>query len=134
MTPARREVLALAAGALMASAIAGSAFALDYPMRPVRIVEGFGGGGTPDLISRLIAQWLTPRLGQPFVVENKTGAAGNIATEAVVKAAPDGYTPLACLSANAINPALYRNLDFDLLRDAAPGWAKVVKYSGAKAD
>jgi tripartite-type tricarboxylate transporter receptor subunit TctC len=86
----------------------------------VRIVEGFGGGGTPDLISRLMAAWLAQRLHQPFVVENKTGAAGNIATETVVKAAPDGYTLLTCLSANAVNTTLYPNLDFNFLRDTVP--------------
>jgi tripartite-type tricarboxylate transporter receptor subunit TctC len=117
MRPRRREFLALATGAVAAAALPSFAFALDYPTRPVRIVEGFGGGGTPDLISRLIAQWLSQRLGQPFVVENKTGAGGNIATEAVIKAAPDGYTLLTAVSANAINPSLYHNLDFDFLRD-----------------
>jgi tripartite-type tricarboxylate transporter receptor subunit TctC len=120
----RREFLRIfvnAAGGIAAvTALPRVASALDYPTRPVRIVEGFGGGGTPDLISRLIAQWLTQRLGQPFVVENKTGASGNIATEAVIKAAPDGYTLLTCLSANAINASLYRNLDFDFLRDTVP--------------
>ncbi len=119
MRPQRREFLALA-GAVAAAAFPPSAFALDYPARPVRIIEGFGGGGTPDLISRLIAQWLSQRLGQPFVVENKTGAAGNIATETAVKAAPDGYTLLTAVSANAINPSLYHNLDFDFLRDMVP--------------
>ncbi len=116
----RREFLTLAAGAMTAPVFPRLAFALDYPTRPVRIFEGFGGGGTPDLISRLIGQWLSQRLGQPFVVENKTGAAGNIATETVVKAAPDGYTLLTCLSANAINASLYRNLDFNFLRDTEP--------------
>jgi tripartite-type tricarboxylate transporter receptor subunit TctC len=116
----RRQFFALAAGAGAAWAFPRLAHAADYPTRPVRIVEGFGGGGTPDLVSRLIGQWLAERLGQPFVVENKTGAAGNIATEAVVKAAPDGYTLLTCLSANAINSSLYTNLDFDFLRDTAP--------------
>jgi tripartite-type tricarboxylate transporter receptor subunit TctC len=112
--------LALVIGAVAAASLWTFAFALDYPTRPVRIVEGFGGGGTPDLISRLMAQWLAQRLGQPFVVENKTGAAGNIATETVVKAAPDGYTPLTCLSANAVNTTLYPNLDFNFLRDTVP--------------
>jgi tripartite-type tricarboxylate transporter receptor subunit TctC len=120
MRPQRREFLVLAAGAIVAAAVAGSAFALDYPTRPVRIVEGFGVGGTPDLISRLIAQWLTERLGQRFIVDNRTGASGNIATESVVKAAPDGYTLLTCLSANAINASLYHNLSFDFLRDTVP--------------
>jgi tripartite-type tricarboxylate transporter receptor subunit TctC len=116
----RRKFLALAAGASAAWVFPRLASALDYPTRPVRIVEGFGGGGTPDLVSRLIGQWLAERLGQPFIVENKTGAAGNIATETVVKAAPDGYTLLTCLSANAVNMTLYPNLDFNFLRDTAP--------------
>ncbi len=120
MRAQRRNFLALAAGAAAAAALPVCALALDYPTRPVRIVEGFGGGGTPDLISRLIAQWLSQRLGQPFVVENKTGASGNIATETVVQAVPDGYTLLTSLSANAINASLYRDLDFDFLRDTVP--------------
>jgi len=110
----------LATAAAAAPVLPGLASAFDYPTRPVRIFEGFGGGGTPDLVSRLIGQWLTQRLGQPFIVENKTGAAGNIATETVVKAPPDGYTLLTCLSANAINVSLYRNLDFNFLRDTMP--------------
>jgi tripartite-type tricarboxylate transporter receptor subunit TctC len=121
MTIIRREFLRLAAGvAVSAAALPRPAFALDYPTRPVRIFEGFGGGGTPDLVSRLIGQWLAERLGQPFVVENRTGAAGNLATEAVVTAAPDGYTLLTCLSANAVNASLYDKLDFNFLRDMAP--------------
>jgi tripartite-type tricarboxylate transporter receptor subunit TctC len=120
MKPQRRQFLTLAMGAVAAAAFPPFAMALDYPTRPVRIIEGFGGGGTPDLISRLIAQWLSQRLGQPFVVENKTGAAGNLATETVIKAASDGYTLLTTVSANAINPSLYRNLDFDFLRDTVP--------------
>jgi tripartite-type tricarboxylate transporter receptor subunit TctC len=118
--PLRRELLFWAMGAVAAAIVPTLAFALDYPTRPVRIIEGFGVGGTPDLISRLIAQWLTQRLGQPFVVDNRTGASGNIATEAVVKAAPDGYTLLTCLSANAINASLYHNLSFNFLRDTVP--------------
>jgi tripartite-type tricarboxylate transporter receptor subunit TctC len=89
-------------------------------VRPVKVFEGFGGGGTPDLVSRLIGQWLSEKLGQPFVVENRTGAAGNIATEAVVTAPPDGYTLLTCLSANAINASLYEHLEFNFLRDTTP--------------
>jgi len=116
----RRRFLSLATAAAAAPVLPGLASAFDYPTRPVRIFEGFGGGGTPDLVSRLIGQWLTQRLGQPFIVENKTGAAGNIATETVVKAPPDGYTLLTCLSANAINVSLYRNLDFNFLRDTMP--------------
>ncbi len=120
MKPSRREFSSLAWPAAALSLFPRLARAADYPTRPVRIFEGFGGGGTPDLLSRLFGQWLSQRLGQPFVVENKTGAAGNIATEAVLKAPPDGYTLLTCLTANAINASLYRNLDFDFLRDTAP--------------
>src|SRR5258708_3198123 len=116
----RRDLLSMAAGAVAASALPRLASALDYPVRPVRIFEGFGGGGTPDLVSRLIGQWLAERLGQPFVVENRTGAAGNLATQAVVTAAPDGYTLLTCLSANAVNTTLYEKLDFNFLDDMAP--------------
>ncbi len=119
----------MAANVMAASTVAGAvagtmlprpALAADYPVRPVKILEGFGGGGTPDLISRLIAQWLSEKLGQPFVVENRTGAGGNIATEAAIRSAPDGYTLLTCLSANAINATLYQHLNFDFLRDTTP--------------
>jgi tripartite-type tricarboxylate transporter receptor subunit TctC len=110
----------MAAGAVVASMLPRPAAALDYPTRPVKIFEGFGGGGTPDLVSRIIGQWLSERLGQPFVVENRTGAAGNLATEAVVTAPPDGYTLLTCLSANAVNATLYDKLDFNFLHDMAP--------------
>jgi tripartite-type tricarboxylate transporter receptor subunit TctC len=116
----RRRSLLLAAGTAATGVFPCFAAALDYPVRPVRIFEGFGGGGTPDLVSRLIGQWLAERLGQPFVVENRTGAAGNLATQAVVTAAPDGYTLLTCLSANAVNSTLYEKLDFNFLHDMAP--------------
>ncbi len=116
----RRRFLSLAVASAAAPGFACVAGAADYPTRPVRIFEGFGGGGTPDLISRVFAQWLSERLGQPFVVENRTGAAGNLATEAALAATPDGYTLLTCLSANAINASLYKNLKFDFLRDTAP--------------
>jgi tripartite-type tricarboxylate transporter receptor subunit TctC len=115
----RRQCLAAAAGAT-AVAWPRQVFALDYPVRPVKVFEGFGGGGTPDLVSRLIGQWLSEKLGQPFIVENRTGAAGNIATEAVVTAPPDGYTLLTCLSANAINASLYDHLEFNFLHDTVP--------------
>jgi tripartite-type tricarboxylate transporter receptor subunit TctC len=116
----RRQSLLLAAGTAAIGVLPRFAVALDYPTRPVRIFEGFGGGGTPDLVSRLIGQWLAERLGQPFVVENRTGAAGNLATQAVAAAAPDGYTLLTCLSANAVNASLYDKLDFNFLHDLAP--------------
>ena len=115
----RRHFLCLAAAAA-ASAVPRTASALDYPTRPVRIIDGFGGGSTPDLVSRLIGQWLSERLHQPFVVDNRVGAGGNIAAEVVAKAAPDGYTLLTCVTADAINATLYSKLDFDFIRDFAP--------------
>jgi tripartite-type tricarboxylate transporter receptor subunit TctC len=112
--------LHLAAWAASLSAFTLAAFALDYPTRPVRIVEGFGAGGTPDLLSRLTGNWLAERLGQPFIVENRPGAGSNVATQTVVAAPPDGYTLLTCLTANAINASLYEKLDFNFMRDIAP--------------
>jgi tripartite-type tricarboxylate transporter receptor subunit TctC len=114
----RRYFLGLAAAA--AAAVSRSASALDYPTRPVRVVDGFGGGSTPDLVSRLIGQSLAERLHQPFVVDNRVGAGGNIAAEAVAKAAADGYTLLTCVTANAINATLYGKLDFKFPGDFAP--------------
>ena len=115
----RRQFLYLAAAAA-ASAVPRTATALDYPTRPVRIIDGFGGGSTPDLVARLIGQWLSERLHEPFVVDNRVGAGGNIAAEAVAKAAPDGYTLLTCVTANAINATLYTKLNFDFIHDFAP--------------
>ena len=116
----RRRFLQLAAGVATLSGLPRRAAALDYPTRPVRLIEGYGSGGTPDTVSRIIAQWLSERLGQPFFVENRNGASGNIATEAVATAAPDGYTLLTCASANPINAALYDKLNFNFIRDIAP--------------
>ena len=96
------------------------ASALDYPTRPVRIVAGFAAGGGVDLTARLIGQWLTDRLGQSFVTENRPGAGGNIGTEAVVRAPADGYTLLMAGTFNAINATLYDNLNFNFIRDIAP--------------
>ena len=115
----RRDLFGIAAGAA-AAVCPRLASATDFPVRPVRMFEGFGVGGTPDLISRLMGQWLSERLGQPFIIENRTGAAGNLATEAVLKSPPDGYTLLTCLSANAVNVSLYPHLDYNFLRDSAP--------------
>jgi tripartite-type tricarboxylate transporter receptor subunit TctC len=120
MTLRRRRFLFLAAGAAAAPILPRLASALDYPTRPVHLVVEVAAGGSPDIIGRLIAQWLSDRLGQPFVVDDRSGAAGNIATEFVVHAAPDGYTLLLAMSANAINPSIYTDLNFNFMRDAAP--------------
>jgi tripartite-type tricarboxylate transporter receptor subunit TctC len=120
MLLSRRHLFSAAAGACAASALPRAAAALDYPTRPVRLIEGYGAGGTPDLISRVIGGWLSQQLGQPFVVENRDGASGNIATEGVVNAAPDGYTLLTVTSANTINMTLYPDLKFNFVRDIAP--------------
>jgi tripartite-type tricarboxylate transporter receptor subunit TctC len=120
MALSRRQFLRSAAAGTALSAFPGFALALDYPVRPVRIFEGFGAGSTPDLVSRLVGQWLSAQLGQPFVVENRTGAGGSVAAEAVVAAPSDGYTLLTCVTANTINAALDDKLDFNLVRDFAP--------------
>src|SRR5271154_3130307 len=113
----RRRFLSLAVGAAASPVFLRTSYALDYPTRPVRIFEGFGAGSTPDLVSRLWGQWLSDHLGQPFVVENRTGAGGNVAAEAVVGTAADGYTLLTCVTAHAINATLYEKLDYNFLRD-----------------
>jgi tripartite-type tricarboxylate transporter receptor subunit TctC len=110
----------MALSAAVAPALARKAMAEVYPARPVRLVVEVAAGGSPDIIARLLAQWLSERLGQPFVVENRAGAAGNIATEYVSKAVPDGYTLLLSMSANAINTTVYRDLPFNFIRDLAP--------------
>jgi tripartite-type tricarboxylate transporter receptor subunit TctC len=120
MTLPRRQFLHLAIGAVGVSSLPRPAFASDYPTRPVRIIEGLGAGSTPDLVWRLVGQWLGERLGQPFVVDNRSGAGGNVATQTVVAAAPDGYTLLAVTTANAINASLYEQLEFNFIRDIAP--------------
>jgi tripartite-type tricarboxylate transporter receptor subunit TctC len=115
----RRKLLRLA-GAFGAAAWSQAAGAETYPARPVRILVGYAAGGGLDIAARMIGQWLSERFGQQFVVENRTGAATNIATEAVVRAPPDGYTLLLANAANAINATYYQNLGFDFLRDIAP--------------
>src|SRR5262249_41435984 len=118
--PHRRQFLHLAAGASALPAVARIASAQAYPSRPVRIMVGFAAGSTSDIYARLVGQWLSERVAQPFVVENRPGAGGNIGTAAVVTAPPDGYTLLMIASANAINATLYERLNFDFLRDIAP--------------
>jgi tripartite-type tricarboxylate transporter receptor subunit TctC len=116
----RRNFLHLAAGAAALPAVSRFAFAQAYPTRPVRMIVGFAPGGATDIMARLIGQWLSERLGQQFVIENRPGAGSNIGTEAVVNAAPDGYTLLVVTSVNAINATLYEKLNFNLIRDVAP--------------
>jgi tripartite-type tricarboxylate transporter receptor subunit TctC len=120
MTLRRRTFLHLAASAATLPAVSMIARAQAYPSRPVRIVVGFPAGGATDIQARLMGQWLSDRLGQQFIVENRAGASGNIGTEAVAKAPADGYTLLQIVTPNAINAALYSNLSFDFIRDIAP--------------
>jgi tripartite-type tricarboxylate transporter receptor subunit TctC len=116
----RRQFLHLAAGATALPTVSRIARAQAYPARPVRILVGYTAGGGVDVTARLIGQWLSERLGQPFIVENRPGAGTNIATEAVVRSPPDGYTLLLATAAGAINATLYENLNFDFMRDVAP--------------
>jgi tripartite-type tricarboxylate transporter receptor subunit TctC len=125
----RRRFLHLAAGAVALPAVARVARAQAYPTRPVRLIVGFAAGGPSDITARLIGQWLSERLGQTFIIENRPGAGGNLATEMVVRARPDGYTLLEASSTNAWNTTLYRNLSFDFIRDIAPV-ASLCRYAG----
>src|SRR3954462_15188652 len=120
MRPSRRRLLSLAGVAPLLPAFARMAAAQTYPAQPVRLLVGFPAGGPNDILGRLIAQWLSDRLGQPFVIENRPGGSGNIATEAVVRAPADGYTLLLAADANAINATLYDKLNFNFTRDIAP--------------
>ena len=120
MSLPRRHFLRLAAGAAALPALPRMARAQGYPTRPVRILVGFAAGGPNDLVARLMGQWLSERLGQPFIVENRPGAATNIATEAAVRAPADGYTLLLLGSTGAVNATLYDNLNFNLIRDTVP--------------
>src|SRR6266699_382050 len=116
----RRTFLHLAAGAAALPAVSRFAWAQTYPTKPVRILVGFAPGGGVDIMARLIGQWLSERLGQPFVIENRPVAGTNITTQVVVSAPPDGYTLLLVNAANAINATFYGNLNFNFLRDIAP--------------
>jgi tripartite-type tricarboxylate transporter receptor subunit TctC len=116
----RRQLLQFAAGLVTLPAVPRMALALDYPTRPVHWIVPVAPGGGNDIFARMMAQWLSQRLGQPFVVENRPGAANNLGTEMVAKATPDGYTLLLASSNNASNAALYEHLNFDFARDIAP--------------
>ena len=116
----RRRLLQLSAGAAVSGALPGFAFALDYPARPVRIIVPYPPGIAPDIVARLVAQALSARLKQQFVVDNRPGGASNVGTSIVAHAVPDGYTLLVVTTTNTINTSLYDNLDFNLIRDIAP--------------
>jgi tripartite-type tricarboxylate transporter receptor subunit TctC len=118
--PHRRQFLHLAAGAAALPSVSRVASAQAYPTRPVRIIVGFAPGSASDIVARLLGQWLSERLGQQFIIEHRPGAASNIATEAVVRAPPDGYTLLVVSTASAINATLYDKLSFNFIRDIAP--------------
>src|SRR5262245_8167591 len=127
MKLSRRQFLHLAAGAAALPAVSRFAWAQAYPTRPVRLIVPFAPAGPRDITARLMGQWLSERLGQPFVIENRTGAGGNTGTEAVVRASPDGYTLLMVGSLNTINATLYEKLSFNFIRDIAPV-ASVIRY------
>src|SRR4051795_8402120 len=120
MIYARRQFLQLATVFATAPAVTRRAWALDYPTRAVRIIVPFPAGGAADISGRVIGQWLSERLGQPFVIENRPGGGTNIGTEAVATAPPDGYTLLLVGASNAVNATLYEKLPFNLVRDITP--------------
>jgi tripartite-type tricarboxylate transporter receptor subunit TctC len=127
MTPRRREFLRLALGAAALSGTSRLAWAQAYPSRPIRLVVGFPPGGATDIVARIVGQSLSERLGQPVVVENRTGGGSNIAAQAVVNSAPDGYTLLVATGSNAVNATFYESLPFNFLRDFEPV-AGLVRY------
>jgi len=116
----RRSFLSLAAGAAVLPVASRIVCAQAYPTRPVRLIVPFGAGGAPDILARLVGQWLSERLGQPFVVENRPGANGNLGTQGVIEAPADGHMLLLASFANVVNASLYQNLSFDFIRDTAP--------------
>ncbi len=120
MTLPRRGFLHLSTGVVAISALGRVANAQNYPTRPVHLVLGFGPGNAPDIVARLIGQWLSEHLGQPVIVENRPGAGSNVGTEAVVRSTPDGYTLLYVTTANATNATLYQQLNYNFIRDIAP--------------
>jgi tripartite-type tricarboxylate transporter receptor subunit TctC len=116
----RRQFLQFAGAVAAAPALPQLASALDYPTRPVRIIVGFAAGGPQDIVARLTGQWLSEKLGQSFIIENRPGAGGNVGAQTVVRAPADGYTLLTCATTNTINTTLYDNLNFNFIRDIAP--------------
>jgi tripartite-type tricarboxylate transporter receptor subunit TctC len=120
VTLPRRRFLQIAAGAAALPALQSTASAQAWPAQPVRVIVMYPPGSAPDIFGRLTGQWLSDRLGQPFIIENKTGAGGNLATEFVVRAPADGYTILLAVSTNSVNPSLYPNLNHNFIRDIAP--------------
>src|SRR5690349_16970131 len=118
--PGRSPLVAACCAAALVLLGLENSYAVDYPTRPVHWVVGYPAGGTTDIIARLVGQWLSERLGQQFIIENKPGAGNNIGTQAVINAPPDGYTVLLVNPANAINATLYQKLPFNFLRDIAP--------------
>src|SRR5262245_6230675 len=120
MKPPRRAFLQLMAAVAVLWTVPGTAMAQTYPMRPVRLIVGVAPGGTLDIVARLMGQWLSERLGQPFIIEDRPGAGTNIGTEAVARAPADGHTLLLVAPPNAINATLYEKLTFNFIRDIAP--------------
>ena len=116
----RRRFLHVAAGVAALPIVSHRAWGQAYPSKPVHLINGFAPGGSADILARLLAQWLSERMGQQFVVENRAGAGTNIATESVINAAPDGHTLLFVTGANFINATLYQNLKFNFINDIAP--------------
>jgi tripartite-type tricarboxylate transporter receptor subunit TctC len=125
----RRRVLQLGAGAALVASLPHGAKSETYPSRPVRLLVGYAAGGVNDICARLTAQWLSQRLGQQFIVEDRPGGGSNLATEAVVRANPDGYMLLEASTSNAWNATLYQNLNFDFIRDIAPVAGTVLTYN-----
>lgn len=120
MTLRRRQFLQLGAAAMAATAGSPVVWAQTYPTRPVRIIVGFPAGGAADIVARIVGQWLSEQLGQPFIIENRVGAATNIATESVIRAPADGYTLLFATAANAVNATVFERLNFNFISDIAP--------------
>ena len=124
----RRQFLHLSAGAAALPAVSRFAWAQGYPSRPERIIVPTAPGGAPDIVARLVGTWLSERVGQQFVIENRPGGGSNIGTEAVVRTPPDGYTILLASSTNAINATLYEKLNYNFIRDIMPVVAGIIRF------